>query len=275
MEEKENSSNISKVRDQRKTVNVFVIILFVLTIILVVLCYNPLGIIPGYKPAWAYVKYTTDFNSLLEKPETIEVIYPQNWPSDPNLIVVNSLGNMPEELEKKLAPFYRIWFQEPRSVQVGLDESAFTDVPNFILISLIVMLIIELIIIVNSYFLDKKYNYSITKFLAINSSFYIILLIPCIFILSLISRFLGSYVLIQQHWGPPIQSLFEGTVDTITHWVYVVPLYLLFFVFATMIIIFLVLGINFRSIQKELYKEPVQLSYIELSGERIDEQGVK
>lgn len=243
------------------------LLLFIITIICLLICYNPLNVIPNHSPTWAYVKYDTDFNSTLSTPETMEVFYSHNWPKDTSLIKVNSLGDMPPDLEEMLAPYYSIWFEEPRSVQVGLGEEAFTYVPDMTLYSLIFLLVIEFFIIYFSYVIDKKRNYNLIKFSLIHGVFLMLLILPCMFILFLVSRFPGSYILIQQHWGPPIQALFDGTVDTITHWTYIVPQFLIFFMFLLLVLIFWFVNMDFTTIKKEIEKKSDSASFIRLTGE--------
>jgi hypothetical protein len=265
--EEKTQKSIYPTKFTKKSLKRISLLLFIITIICLFICYNPLNLIPNHYPTWAYVKYDTDFNSTLSNLETIEVFYPHNWPKDPSLIRVNSLGDMPADLEELLAPYYSIWFEEPRSVQVGLGEEAFTFVPDMTLYSLIALLIIEFFIIIFSYVIDKEQDYNLIKFSLIHGVLLTLLLLPCVFILFLVSRFPGSYILIQQHWGPPIQALFEGTVDTITHWTYIVPQFLVFFMFVLLILIFWFINLNFTIIKKEMKKKSDSSSLIRLTGE--------
>ena len=144
-------------------------------------------------------------------------------------------------------------FVDKYSYQSGIFIEDYSDIPNTSFYALIILLIMGIGIIIFG-FLDKKYDFSILKFSLIRFILYILVLIPCTFIIVKCIVFPGAYVLASHYSDVAsigIQRWFFGDVFRIFYpvsYILIIPLLVI------IMVIFTSIDIDLKRIKNEILK---------------------
>jgi len=228
--------NIRTIKSSKKPLRRLWILIIILVAVALIAGYNPGGIVPGYTPSWAYINYEIE---TFGTTQTIEENFPQDWSE-------NDLS----------LPINKAWFELPAiSFGKALFREDFTDVPNATLLGLISILIIGFGLIFFE-MLDKKNDYSLTTYTTVQCILYTSMIIPAVYALSNLIKFVGSYLLMGQHYHKlPITLRVGGvTVTKFNSWVYPVPYFLIVISFIIITIAFTVMEADLKVILKEMGK---------------------
>ena len=145
-----------------------------------------------------------------------------------------------------------VFFNPPFSFIHGMFEDYFFESPALAVYGLYSLLIIGLIIIIFG-FIDKKKNFPIINFHTIQFILYSLIIIPCIFIITSVIRFIQIFIIAGHNIGygkELLETLIEdpSTIPRITP----IVAYLFIIIFLAIITItFVVMDSNLRIIREE------------------------
>ena len=219
--------NIRTIKTSKKPLRRLWIVVIILVVVGLIAAYNPGGLIPGYKPPWAYVSYDIEKSGMSQ---TIEEYYPLYWTE-------NDLS----------LPLNKFWFTlTPAAFAKALFEEDFTDSPAAVLYGLIAILILGLAVTIFE-FIDKKRDFSILSFATIQCILYSAMIIPCVFILSNLLKFVGTYILMAHHYYeyPVVINMGGVEISRFNSLLYPVP-YLL------VVIMFILIAIAATAMETDL-----------------------
>jgi hypothetical protein len=229
--------NIKTIKTSKKPLRKLWILIILFVAIALIAGYNPGGIIPGYEPSWAYVNYDVEKFGMTR---TIEDNFQSDW-------TASDLDYSWNEL----------WFTTPASAfGTALFKEDFSETSVTALYGLISLLILGVAVIIFEK-IDKKRDYSITKFTTIQCILYSAMIIPTVLILTSLLKFVGSYILIgHQYYRTPLTvRLGEVEVTRFNTWIYPVPYLLIVISFMIIAIIFTVMETDLRVILREQEKD--------------------
>ena len=228
--------NIRTIKTSKKPLRKLWIIILLLVVVGLIAACNPGGLIPGYKPPWAYVSYDMEKFGVSQ---TIEEYYPLYWTE-------NDLG----------LPLNKFWFTlTPAAFAKALFEEDFTDSPVATLYGLIAILILGLAVTIFE-IIDKKRDFSITTFATIQCILYSAMIIPCIFIISHLLKFVGTYLLMTHHYyeSPIVINMGGIEISKFNSLLYPVPYLLIVIMFMLIAIVATVMETDLKTLLHEREK---------------------
>jgi hypothetical protein len=96
---------------------------------------------------------------------------------------------------------------------------------------------------------DKKRNFSVIKFRLIHFILYIAILIPCVFVISSVIKFIGAYLVVSHNTG--FKGILSGVMPEI-FWNFPTPYILIISLIGVVILATTILEIDVREIQREV-----------------------
>jgi len=225
--------NIKTIKSSKKPLKKLWVLIIILVLIGLIGGYNPGDILPGYKPSWAYISFEIEQFGMTQ---TIEEDYYQGWTKN--------------DLKE---PLNHWWFTLP-AVAFGkaLFKKDFTETPSAAFYGLISILILGCSILLFEFY-DKKKDFSVKTFSSVQCLLYSLMLIPSIYTLSVLLKFVGSYLLIGHHYYKLPQTIRIGDMEItkFNSFVYPVPYLIIIVIFILLTIIFTVIEIDMKTILKE------------------------
>jgi len=142
-------------------------------------------------------------------------------------------------------------YEPPYSNNIGLTIKDFTNAPIFSLYGLICLLVIGITIFFY-WFVNKKNNFNFISFSSVRLLFYLIIIIPCVFIILSSIRFLGTYLMLAHHFSNTDKAISDLSLINFPQWSFPVPLLL---VILSLIIILFAISMLDLDLNKKIINE--------------------